>query len=146
MRAVASPFRICSCGPSMTTSEYKTRPCFGRQIIMAVVIACLCFSAGEGLRLRPSPVSGLEEAEATNPQLHASASNEISTKYGSLIVPTRPLKRCKQQVVDYGNPPSQSSRELTAHPLLLPVTGEAEDIVSLLLISLTTSRAPPFIS
>jgi hypothetical protein len=114
---------------------------------MVGVIACLCFSVGEGLRLRPFPVSGLAEAEATNTQLYPNTSNETSTsKYGPLDVPTRVQKRGKRQVVDYGNPPSQSSRELTAHPFLLPVTGEAVDIVSLLFGSRTPSRAPPFIS
>lgn len=114
---------------------------------MVGVIACLCFSVGEGLRLRPFPVSGLAETKVTNTQLYANASNETSTsKYGPLDVPTRVQNRGKRQVVDYGHPPSQSSRDLTAHPVLLPVTGDAVDIVSLLLGSRTPSRAPPFMS
>lgn len=116
-----------------------------RPIIMVGVIACLCFSVGEGLRLRPFPVSGLAEAEATNTQLYANASNETSTsKYGPIDVPTRVHNRGKRQVVDYGNPPSQSSRALPTHQISLPDTGHAVDLLSILLGSRSTGRAPPF--
>src|SRR5687767_8486074 len=131
----------------MTSSECRTRSCFVRPIIIVGVIACLCFSIGEGLRLRPFPVSGLAESAATNSQLCANASHETSpSKYGPLDIPTRVQNRGKRHVVDYGNPPSHSNRELTAHVVLLPITGEAVDIASLRLGSRTPSRAPPFIS
>ena len=107
----------------MISTKRRTRSCFVRTIILVGVIACLCFSVGEGLRLRPFPVSGLAETEATNTQLYATGSYETSPyKYGPLDVPTRVQNRGKRQVVDYGNPPSQSSRELTAHHVLLPGT------------------------
>ncbi len=76
----------------------------------------------------------------------STAGDETSLcKYGPLDVPTPSQKRGKRrQVVDYGNPPSQSSGELTAHQILLSHTAEAVDIVFLLFTSLSTGRAPPF--
>ena len=111
---------------------------------MVVIIACLCLSAGEGLQLRPFPVSEVVATEATNTQLHVAASNEISTEYSPTIVPTRPLNRGKQQVVKYGNPPAKSRRALTPHRLLPEVTGEVIGFIFLVLESRIPSRAPPF--
>jgi hypothetical protein len=118
-----------------------------RAIILVGVIACLCFSVGEGLRLRPFPISAFAESEVTNTQLTVSASYQKSPgKYGPLDVPTRAQKRGKRQVVDYANPPSQSNREVVAHQILLPDSGEAVDIISLLFGSRFTGRSPPFTS
>jgi hypothetical protein len=131
----------------MRSIERSTRSCFVRTIILAGVITCLCFSVGEGLRLTPFPLSALAVSEATNIQFKATVPYESSRRnYGPIDVPTWVQNRGKRQVVDYGNPPSQNSRELTAHPVILPVKGEAVDIVSLLLGSRAPSRAPPFIS
>lgn len=89
----------------------------------------------------------LAESEATNTHLNATASSETSLrKYGPLHVPTRVQKRGKRQVVDYWNLPSQSNRKLTAHRVLPPDTGQAVDIVSLLLGLRCTGRGPPFIA
>ena len=111
---------------------------------MVGVIACLCFSVGEGLRLRPFPVSALAESEATNSPLNATASYETSLcKYGPLDVPTRVQKRGKQQVVDYEGAASQNSRELTSHQILLSSAEEPAGIVSLIFGSHLSGRAPP---
>ena len=113
------------------------------RLIIIGVIGCLCFSVGEGLRLRPFPVSSLEESDATNPQHNASHEASLC-QYGPLDVPTPLQKRGKRrQVVDYGNPPSHSG-ELTAQQILLPDTAEAVDIVFLLFTSFSPGRAPPF--
>ena len=131
---------------SMISIERTTPPCLVRKIILIGVIACLCFSVGEGLRLTPFPVSVLQDDEATNAQRPHTISNDTSLrKYGPLDVPTRVQKRGKRQVADYGNPPSHSSRGLTVRQTLLPETGEPVGIVSLLCGSLSTGRAPPFI-
>ena len=131
----------------MISTERTTRPCFVRTIILIGVIACLCFSVGEGLRLTPFPVSALAEDEATNAQCHDTASSEtLLRKYGPLDVPIRVQKRGKRQVADYANPPSQVSRRLTASQILLPETGEPLGIVFLLFGSRSTGRAPPFSS
>lgn len=113
---------------------------------MLVIICCLCLSAGEGLRLRPFPVSGVDQVEVTNAEHQPNRSNDISTPYSPTIVPTQQLKRGNQQIVKYGNLPSQSSRELNARGQFLRVTGEVMDFVSLLLVSRIPSRAPPLVS
>jgi hypothetical protein len=128
----------------MITSQYNNRHCLGRRLFLVLIIACLCFSAGEGLRLRPFPVFEREECQEARAQLDGDISNEIGTRYNPTIVPTRPLKRGKQQVVEYRRPPSHVSFELTAHSLRFPVTSEEVSAVSLLLISRIPSRAPPF--
>jgi len=115
-----------------------------RPTLLAGVIACLCFSVGEGLRLRPFPVSALAQSEATDTQLNATASYEISLcKYGPVDVPTRVQMRGKRQVVDYGNAPSQNSRELTVQHVLLSSAEESAGIVSLFSESHLSGRAPP---
>ncbi len=112
--------------------------------VLVGVIACLCFSVGEGLRLRPFPVSALAESGATNTQLNASASYENSPyKYGPLDVPTRVQKRGKRQVVVYGNAPSENSRELTVQQVLPSTADEPAGIVSLSFESHLSGRAPP---
>lgn len=110
---------------------------------MVGVIACLCFSVGEGLRLRPFPVFALEESEGTSTQPNATASHETSLyKYGPIDVPTRVPKPGKRQVVDYGNAPFQNSRELTVQQVLL-TADEPDIILSLSFESHLSGRAPP---
>ena len=112
--------------------------------VLVGVIACLCFSVGEGLRLRPFPVSAIAESEAANTELNATASHETSLyKYGPLDVPARVQTRCKRQAVDYGNAPSQNSGELTVHKVLLSSADTRARIVSLPLRSNLSGRAPP---
>jgi len=136
---------LVSLSQFMLSTERTTRPCCVRMIILIGVMACLCFSVGEGLRLTPFPLSALHADEATNAQRPATASNGTSLpKYGPLDVPTRVQQRGKRQLAEYGNPPSQSSRVLTVRQALFPETGEPVDIVSLLCGSRSSGRAPPF--
>lgn len=129
----------------MISTEHRITSCFVRPTLLVGVIACLCFSVGEGLRLRPFPVSALAQSEATNTQPNATASYEISLcKYGPLDVPTRVQKRGKRQVVDYGNAPSQNSRELTLQHVLLSGAEESAGIVSLFSVPHLSGRAPPY--
>jgi hypothetical protein len=128
----------------MISTERTTTSCFVRAIILIGVIACLCFSVGEGLRLTPFPVSALAEVGLTNTQPNATASYQKSLrKYGPLDVPTRVQQRGKRQAVDHGYTPSESNRELGAHRVLLPSNGETVSIVSLLFGSRLSGRAPP---
>ncbi len=128
----------------MTSAERRTTSRFMHTTVLVGVIACLCFSVGEGLRLRPFPVSALAECEATNTQLHATASYELSLyKYGPLDVPARVQKSGKRQAVDYGNAPSQNSRELTVQQVLFSSADEPAGIVSLSFESHLSGRAPP---
>ena len=130
--------------PLMISAERWTASCFVRTTILVGVIACLCFSVGEGLRLRPFPVAALAGSEATNSQLNATASHETSLyKYGPLDVPTRLQKRGKRQLVDYGNAPSQNNRELPVQQVLLSNADEPAGTVSLSFKSHLSGRAPP---
>lgn len=135
---------FCTNIPSMMSTERCTTSGFGRTALLVSVIACLCFSVGEGLRLRPFPVSAFTESEAPNTQLNATASYETSLyKYGPLDVPTRVQNRGKRQVVDYASSASQTSRELTSHQILLSTAEEPAGIVSHLFRSRLSGRAPP---
>ena len=129
----------------MISSEHKTRSCFGRSIILIGVVTSLCFSVGEGLRLRPFPISPFTESQATNAQSYSTPSFETSpSKYGPLDVPTRVQKRGKRQVAaDYSNPPSQSSRVLTSVRNFPPDTDHAAAIISSFYGSCSSGRAPP---
>src|SRR5688572_3178334 len=80
-----------------------------RNIIVSLsIIACLCFSIGEGLRLTPFPVAVFAEAEAFN-----DPDNSLQ-RYGPLDVPARAQSRNKRQVIEYAFPlparPLQSQR------------------------------------
>jgi hypothetical protein len=131
---------------SMTTSRYKNRFYFVRQVIMVAVIACLCISTSEGLRLAPFPIFGSTDAEAATRHVRHRASVEASNNYNPTIVPTRPLRRGKQQAVHYESLTSLSARKLALHPVFLPLIIAALNVVSPLLSSSIPSRAPPFAS
>jgi hypothetical protein len=128
----------------MTTTDETTRWRFARRIILIGIVACLCFSVGEGLQLRPFPFSARAKFGPTNTQVHAPARYEVSfRKYGPLDVPTRAHNRGKREVVDCDNAPCQGIRELTTHTVLLPDAGASSGIVSLLLGPHLSGRAPP---
>lgn len=134
---------FCTNIPSMMSTERCTTSGFGRTALLVSVIACLCFSVGEGLRLRPFPVSAFTESKATSTRLNAATYETSLYKYGPLDVPTRVQKRGKRQVVDYASSDSQTSRELTSHQILLSSAEEPAGIVSLLFGSHLSGRAPP---
>lgn len=117
-----------------------------RPVMFIVVIASLCFSVGEGLRLTPFPLSALTRVEATSVLLDAKASQETSPyKYGPLDVPVQTQKRSKRQTVDFACPPSKCVRELLTY--LYPSSDdEPVHIVSVLFVSRPAGRAPPFVS
>ena len=128
----------------MISPERQSTSCFVRKTVLVGVIACLCFSVGEGLRLRPFPVSALAESETTKVELNVAASYGASLyKYGPLDVPSRIQKRGKRQVVDYANPPFQNTREVTVQQVLFSSADEPAAIVSLSFRSHLPGRAPP---
>ena len=128
----------------MTSTKRRTTFCLVRTTVLVGVIACLCFSVGEGLRLRPFPVSALAESGAVNTELNATPSYETSLyQYGPLDVPGRVQTRGKRQVVDYGNAPSQNGHELTVQQVLFSNADEPAAIVSLSLGLHLSGRAPP---
>lgn len=128
----------------MRSTDAITRSCRLRTIILIGVIACLCFSVGEGLRLTPFPVSPLAETGAKTVERHVSTLFETSLrKYGPLDVPTRAQSRGKRQAVDFGYPPSQSNRELADPQVWLAYSSKPLRIVSHLSGSHLSGRPPP---
>lgn len=72
----------------MNVSCRPTNTRIATPVITIVVIAALCFSVGEGLRLTPFSVSPLIGVEATDTPLTTKTSDKISNhKYGPLDVP-----------------------------------------------------------
>ena len=126
---------------SLFTSSNLRRP-----IIVIGIMASLCFSVGEGLRLTPFPFSALTRAESAKIPLDAKSSLENSLhKYGPLDVPTQTQKRSKRQAVDFACPPSVAVRTL---PTYLEPSSDHEPflIVSVVFVARPAGRAPPFLS
>jgi len=73
---------------------------------VALIIGALSFSAGEGLRLTPFPVSALPQLEETNGLTAGIA------KYGPLDVPSQVQKRTKRQITDFACLPMAAGRQL----------------------------------
>ena len=115
-------------------------------VIVIGVIASLCFSVGEGLRLTPFPFSAPTRVEAAKIPSDAKSSLENSLhKYGPLDVPTQIQKRSKRQAVEFACPPSVAVRALPAH--LYPSSDhEPFLIVSVVFVARPAGRAPPFFS
>ena len=113
-------------------------------IILIVVIASLCFSVGEGLRLTPFPISaliGLGEASST-----AKPAEQVSKhKYGPLDVPTQHQKRSKRQAepLDFLVTRTDCEAQTT---LQSSAAHEGSDIVSVRVVSQFAGRAPPSVS
>ncbi len=124
-----------------------TKSSLVRTLVVVGVIASLCFSVGEGLRLTPFPVSAITLDETTNNHPNATASRQTSLRqYGPLDVPAQTQKRGKRQAVDYGCPPSQDNRQPSPHQCLLSGVREPADFIPLPFVSRPAGRAPPFIS
>jgi hypothetical protein len=118
-----------------------------RTILVVGVLACLCFSVGEGLRLTPFPVSIIEKAEASGSQLNTNTSRESSLyqcgpMYGAMQV----YKRGKRQVVDFGCLPSNSASDLSTNLLSRLKADEPANSPTAFSGSLCAGRAPPFTS
>ena len=126
----------------MITIKHTNRAYIRRRVLLVVMIGCLCFSPGEGLRLTPFTLWELQQPTVNDVDVHEGAANKLTTGYNPAIVPTRTMKRSKQ-VVDSESQPPQGNRELIHEPRL-PVTAEAINIIFLVLTSHIPSRAPPF--
>lgn len=114
--------------------------------MLAVVIAALCFSVGEGLQLTPFPLSTLATARSAEIQLTATASEQRSLyKYGPLDVPTQPQKRNKRQAVDIACGPTIGTQDIPNHWFFSSAI-ESVNKASTLVVSLPAGRAPPLVS
>ena len=103
-------------------------------IVSIGIVACLCFSIGEGLRLTPFPVTANTGAET-------SSDDHSVRKYGPLDVPTRVQSRNKRQFVDYAH--STPERRLDQHQVFWFSHPERHDFPSLPFASHRQGRAPP---
>lgn len=117
-----------------------------RALLLIGVVAGLCFSAGEGLRLTPLPVS--PEAGVAGPfaRLNAAASRRISLhKYGPLDKPSQAQvqKRGKRQSLDCECPPAQNTLYPNDEPLRDPGDRAPAGFTSALPLSEPAGRAPP---
>ena len=113
---------------------------------MIGIIASLCLSVGEGLRLTPFRFSALPRVEAAKIPSDAKSSLENSVhKYGPLDLPTQIQKRSKRQAVEFVCPPSVAVRAL---PACLYPSSDHEPllIVSVVCVARPAGRAPPFLS
>ena len=116
----------------------------GRMILLIGVIASLCFSVGEGLRLTPFPVSALAEAAAPDDRLKVAELQEARLhQYGPLDKPTQAQKRGKRQTPDCQCPPPLSIRKPTAYMLHSSCAYPPVAVTSTLLIAEPAGRAPP---
>ena len=114
-----------------TTRKWKLRDA----IFSIVVIACLCFSIGEGLRLTPFPVAVFTETEAFD-----DTENSLR-RYGPLDVPARAQSRNKRQVVDYAF--SLPARPLQPQRVIASNYHATLDVHSIYTGSPPVGRAPP---
>ena len=123
-------------------------PCV-RAVVVAGVIACLCFSAGEGLRLTPLPAPPPAEDVASNLQADATLSRGASlNRNGPLDMPAQgqAQKRGKRQTLECECPPAGGAREVSFHPLRHSGVERLVVRASRLSISQPSGRAPPLTS
>lgn len=105
-------------------------------IVLIAVIASLCFSIGEGLRLTPFPVSASTAKPVEQLSKH---------KYGPLDVPTQHSKRTKRQAEPLDFLIAPVTREV-APALTFSTVIEQHEVASVLVVSQFAGRAPPFVS
>jgi hypothetical protein len=119
-------------------------PCV-RAVLVVGVIACLCFSAGEGLRLTPLPA----EDVASNLLAEATLSRGASlNRTGPLDMPAQgqAQKRGKRQTLECECPPAGGPREISFQPLRHAGVERLVVRASRLSISQPSGRAPPLTS
>ena len=110
--------------------------------LLAVIAGSLCFSAGEGLRLRPFPNLALSQIEDSRKPNDAGESSSLS-KYGPLDVPTQQQKRGKRHALELASGTQVHARPdftLIVHVLRY----EAAHVHTLPFIGANSGRAPPF--
>ncbi|HKO44408.1 MAG TPA: hypothetical protein VJU84_14115 [Pyrinomonadaceae bacterium] len=107
-----------------------------RNIIVSLsIVACLCFSVGEGLRLTPFPVSVVSEIEALDD------TNNSLQRYGPLNVPARAQSRNKRQIINYAF--SLPARPLQPQLTIASAYRATLDVHTIYTGSSPIGRAPP---
>jgi len=105
-------------------------------VVLIAIIASLCFSAGEGLRLTPFGQTSTTGKTVGQVSKH---------KYGPLDVPTQHQKRNKRHDVQLDFLLTPTTRETPA-ALQFAAAPEHHEVVSVLVVSQFSGRAPPFVS
>ena len=108
-------------------------------IVILLTLTALCFSVGEGLRLRPFPVSQNVEVETTG------VSRSAVHQYGPLDIPAQAQKRSKRFAIDLSCPVSLYTNELSARRQPAPER-HSLTISAFALVAFPSDRAPPVIS
>lgn len=115
-------------------------------MLLIGVIAGLCFSAGEGLRLTPLPLSPQAGAAAPDARVNVAASRRTSLhEYGPLDKPSQAQvqKRGNRQSPDCECPPAQDTRKPNNDRLRAPGVRVSSGFTSTIHISEPADRAPP---
>lgn len=116
-----------------------------KPVISVLVIAALCFSVGEGLRLTPFTSSHLIGVEVTDTPLTKTSDKISNHRYGPLYVPPHNQKRSKRDAVPLDVLLTANSYAIPS-ALRFSTSRESFDIISILVVSQSASRAPPFAS
>ncbi|HYH85649.1 MAG TPA: hypothetical protein VEX60_09200 [Pyrinomonadaceae bacterium] len=133
----------------MESIRRTLRTPFVRASLVVGVIACLCFSAGEGLRLTPLPVFPLEEVRSSGLRVDAALSRGTAQHLtGPLDLPAqgRVQKRSKRQTLECECPPPSDIGEIPFHPLRYSSAGDRIARASCFPDAHPPGRAPPVIS
>lgn len=122
---------------------------FVRVVFVVGVIACLCFSAGEGLRLTPLPALALAETNSSALQVNTTLSRGTPQYLGGPL--DRPAqvqvqKSSKRQLLDCECPPISGTSETRFHQLPYLSASDGVDRASRFVEAQPPSRAPPLIS
>ena len=120
---------------------------FVRTTVLVGVLAALCFSVGEGLRLRPFPLSSMAESGIATAESHFQASHEsVSARSGPVYTPTRVQNRNKRDAVNYADLAGRTNPVSTAYGVFFFATDETNRVASASFASSPSGRAPPFSS
>lgn len=132
---------------SMLSTRSKAMSRFMRTTVLVGVLAGLCFSVGEGLRLRPFPISSMADSGVATAESHFEAWQEsVAARYGPVYTPARVQNRNKREAVDYAYLPGRSSHVLTGYGILYFAPDTNNTIAFARFVSSPSGRAPPFFS
>lgn len=111
--------------------------------LLAVIVGSLCFSVGEGLRLRPFPDLAHSQVEDSGTVKGAGESNQFSlAKYGPLDVPTQTQKRSKRHALELAS--GTSARTQSAFTATTSSFHYEPDVVKpFRFVATRLGRAPP---
>jgi hypothetical protein len=129
---------------SMLSIRRQAMARFMRTTVLVSVLAGLCFSVGEGLRLRPFPISSMAGSGVATAESHFQASQDsVSARYGPVYTPARVQNRNKREAVDYAYLPGRSNHVLTAYGIFFFALDETNRVASASFASSPSGRAPP---